>query len=353
MANSGHRTSLSIAIPSNRPLARSGQGIESAVSLCKNYGVELAVSDNSGEEEKKKHFENLITGDGLIYKPSPPCPMIENWFKAMNASEGDFVLMMGDDDRVMALGDLPDTGIMADDIVSIRPNVIAHHDKKGIVQVNSNEINAQSPMERIMDNLRAGEGLNMALCSFWRRDVFKPMMELHYDHHPTRGIYCDWAWVNALVSSGRVMRAPTMFYFYDVHNWTGNAEAVYKQTEKAFTSCGLPEGSAAYHRLFNAIDSFIYIARSFSPLSAIDKIQTAVICLNLYLMPFAAKITADTLHANSQEIYNIAKMISGQKDIHIIFDLIARLLAAIQPGLDTSYKAFYKKAVGATWGQVE
>lgn len=341
---------FSIGMPSNRPLATSKSAIESAHAFCQRNGYNLVISDNSGDAEKAAFLRGLMTGPGMHHIDSKPCGMMDNWFQAFHATTGEFVLMMGDDDTVFAFETAPAFDKLPADVVAVRPAVMGYSEKGGIIRVNTHDNPEENPMQRVMHNLTTAQGANLALFSFWRRDVIEPVMNLWYGPHPTKGTYCDWAIVNALTSSGRTLRHPSGTYFYNLQNWMGSNQQIQEQIEKAFTKTGLPAGSSHYDRLLNAVDSFIFINRKMSPVAERERFIAAVLTLQLYIKSQLDKPDLGARHANAARIDPLVEKLRGLDDIPQIFAMLAIILDEIQPGLAARYDHFHKEATGYAWG---
>lgn len=344
---------LSIGIPSNRKLAACEDSIRSAVELCRRHNIGLYISDNAGDAQKTAALSEIVQGDGLRYVSRAPCGMIENWFDAFNGTDGDFVLMMGDDDKVFSYGTMIDVSAVADDVAGVRPAIMAYLEPRGITSINFSEIRRDKPMERIVEHLKTSNGANLGICSFWRRDILKSIMELHFYAHPTKGTYCDWSLMNGLVSSGKVVKNPMMCYFYDVHNWMGDAVFVQKQVERAFESSGLPGSAAAYATVLNALDSFIYVARKDSPLSREDRVSAGLFCLTMLLENFSQHIPATSAHPNAGALNTLAHKLIGNRNAASLFDIALGIVASLQDGLDIKYKTFFEQATGYAYGHIE
>lgn len=343
---------LCIGIPSNRPLAVCEATIQSAVDYCRSQGVRLYVSDNSGDDQKEARLREIVNGEGLTYVRQPPCGMMENWFAAFNGTEGDYVLMMGDDDRLMSLGSSVDDRHLAADVAGIRPTVLAYHDPRGITNINFAGINSDKPIERIVEHIKSSNGVNIGIFSYWRRDIFKSIMELHFLSHPTKGTYSDWALMNGLVSSGKVIKAPMSCYFYDIKNWAGDADFVRRQVERAFEASGLPGSAAAYATVLNALDSFIYVARKDSPLSKEDRVSAGLFCLTMLLENFSQRIPAETAHPNAKAISALAHKLIGNRNAASLFDIALGIVSELQDGLGEKYKTFFEQATGYAYGHI-
>ncbi|HEX2751869.1 MAG TPA: hypothetical protein VHP34_01935 [Alphaproteobacteria bacterium] len=344
---------LCIGIPSHRPLAACEATIKSAVDYCLEQNVRLFVSDNSGDDEKEARLKEIVSGNGLTYARRPPCDMMENWFAAFNGTEGDYVLMMGDDDRLMSLGAAQDIRGIPSDVAGIRPTILAYLEPRGITNINLAGIQSEKPAERIVEHIKTSNGANIGIFSFWRRDIFKSIMELHFLAHPTKGTYSDWSLMNGLVSSGRVTKLPMSCYFYDMKNWMGDAVFVQKQVERAFEASGLPGSAAAYATVLNALDSFIYVARKDSPLSKEDRVSTGLFCLTMLLENFSQRIPAAATHPNAKAINALAHKLIGNRNAAALFDIAIGIVSELQDGLDKKYKSFFEQATGYAYGRIE
>lgn len=262
---------LSIAIPSNRSFGESFNAIDSAELYCENK-VNLSISDNSGDINKKNAYQNKT-----FVNNSEPCAMIENFYKAFNKTTGDFVLLMNDDDRIMSLNE---TDLEIDNnVAGIHPATLAFTEKNGLLRAESMRYDSTTARDRIKTHINNSNGANMVFFSFWRRDILKSIMDLWFLHHPTKATYCDWAVSNALLSSGKVLQDTSTVYFKDIENWYGDADFVRQQTEKAFLNSGLPIEAVYYQVLLRNIDSFIFIMRRDSPIAYSEKLEAALYCL--------------------------------------------------------------------------
>lgn len=340
---------LSIGIPSNRPLARSRDSIASALDFCLRNGYNLVVSDNSGDAEKRAWLQEIMRGEQLVHIDSQPCEMMDNWFQAFHATTGDFVLMMGDDDTIFGYDVAPAFDDIPADVVGIRPTVAGYGQAEGILRMYNNAITANTGAERVLEYLKSANGANLGIFTFWRRDVFEPIMNMWLKNHPTKSTYCDWAVMAALSSCGKVLRHPTGCYFYNLQNWLGDAAFVSAQVEKAYAKGGLPAGTVAYERVLNAIDSFIFINREASPLPYEERFIAAAFTMDLYLKPYRENLPVASRHANAAEINRISQKLVGEDDIPTILNILLEIMDAIQPGLAQRYRDFNTVATGRAW----
>lgn len=345
---------LAVAIPSNRALDISRRSLESAVNFCRDSDYRLVISDNSGDAAKAAHLRAVMTDDNLVYIEKEPCDVLENWATAFEATEGtDFVLLMGDDDMLFRYGPSPSFDDIPDDVVGIRPAIFGYADLKGIICVNGSAIDSKNPSERIMEHLEASKGANIGIFTFWRRDIYKSITALWNGPHPTRGAYADWAAMNGFVSSGRVVGDPGSSYFYNFQNWAGSAEMIREQVERAYSRVGLPQGTSAYARIFDAVDSYIFINRADSPLSPQERFLAGIFCLDIYLKNYLKNIPRNTAHRNSAQIEKISQKLVGNESVSSIFSVFSEIFEAIRPGLGKAYQSFYAEATGGEWGVFE
>lgn len=345
------RSILSIGILSNRNFAASHEAIESAIHFCRKNKYQLVVSDNSGDAEKETKLRALMQEENLRYIKSPACTMTENWFNTFNGTDGDFVLIMGDDDRIFSFGESPAFTDLPKNVVGIRPNLVGYTEPAGISRLNFSPIQSPSAPDRIVEHLKTSNGANMGIFTFWRREIYKSIMDLWFLHYPTKGTYSDWAVMNGLVSSGNVILDPMSCYFYNLQNWVGDAAFIQSQIEKAFIVSGLPAGASDYAIFFNAIDSFIFINRADSPLSAEERLPSAMFCLDLCLKQYIQNLPQNSKHVSGMKILKLSQKLAETDSLPKLFQLILDIIATIQPGLEDRYKTFYEKAIGKSWGE--
>lgn len=342
---------LAIGMPSNRHWAESRDAIESALHYCSRNNYLLVVSDNSGDAEKAAACRALMTQENFKYIESKPCGMMENWYQVFDATQdADFVLIMGDDDTIFSFAPMAPIENLGSDVMGVKPDVFSFSLPTGITKLHNGAMLGATGVERINQNLQFSAGSNIAFFTFWRRDLYKSIMSLWHGPHPTRGLYCDWAVIHAMMSSGKVLRLPTSCYYYNLQNWAGTQSQIDEQVERAYVKSGLPAGSSAYHGLFNAVDSFIFINRQDSPLAAQERLLSAIHAFNLYYQGYSQTPPAVSAHANAAAIFSLSQKLNGLDDVPQIFAVIADIFEAIQQGLGEKYKFFYEAAIGKPWG---
>ena len=159
--------------------------------------------------------------------------------------------------------------------------------------------------------------------------------------------------MNGFVSSGRVVSDPGSSYFYNLQNWSGSAKDIAEQVERAYMRTGLPQGASAYARIFDAMDSFIFITRKDSPVPAQERFVTGAFCLDLYIKNYLKNLPRNTAHSNSARIEQISQKLAGNDSIPSIFAVCFEIFEAVKPGLGKAYQSFYAEATGGEWGVFE
>jgi glycosyltransferase involved in cell wall biosynthesis len=73
-------------------------------SIVRQEGVdfELVVSDNASDDESRDIIEHFASRPEVVYlRQATALPVAENWQAALDASTGDYILLMGDDDVLL------------------------------------------------------------------------------------------------------------------------------------------------------------------------------------------------------------------------------------------------------------
>lgn len=291
----------SIAMPSYRSYALSHGAIYAAENFKLLIECDLFISDNSGDASKS----------GPYTTKTLPCSRTENFLNAFNGTTGNFVLLMNDDDRILSIADV-DIDIPSD-VVGIQPTVEMFSPSAGILKISSMYNVEAIAQDRLIEWTKSSGGTCHAFFSFWRRDILGSLLDLWANHHPTKGGYLDWAITNGLISSGKVIRDPSVIYFKDISNWVGDDTAVKKERSRIYAECGY-EGLAEHEQIMIAIDSFIFVNRKDSPVAPDERLKAALTCLFPYTFP------------QVEEVLNK-------------FDLMDK------------YREFYLYAIGKPWGE--
>ncbi len=260
---------LSIAMPSHRNYRDSYDSIYAAEQWCANTPKRnIFLSDNSGDDSKKRAYGRDV----------PPCSMMDNFLHAFNRTDGNYVLLMQDDDKIFSLSD--GNINVTKDVVGIIPHIQAFTPDMGVIKAYSIPNPHETATQRVQEYAYNNGGSNLALFGFWRRDVLGSLLRL-WAQHPLQPAYGDWAIVYALMSSGKVMRDPSTVYFKNISNWAGTAEEVSEEKGKLFRASGV-EHMLPYITLLQAIDSFIFIMRKDSPIPYLERYGAATTCLSPY-----------------------------------------------------------------------
>jgi hypothetical protein len=272
-------TTLSICIPSHASLEASKPSVESALTLLNHHDVEIIVSDNSGDVDKATYFGSINRAGFRYCKSSYKDPM-RNWQNAMENSRGRYVLMLGDDDLVIALPRLRiPTG--HDDAIGFRPAHAMYALGQGVSRPTFFDISESRPINRIKNFLVNNGGSAVTLYSAIRRDWWRDMFEEYLANHPTRAMFTDWPMTYSLVSAGKLPAEGNLLYLYNSANW-GTAELISKNTRKQIEDIGLPSDALEIQNAFLAVDSFVAVCRKSLALSTDEKLEAGFYLSTLY-----------------------------------------------------------------------
>jgi len=86
------------------PTRNGGKFLENCIStiLDQSYrDLELIVSDNANTDNTKEVLASISDLRLKVIRTEEPVSVTENWNRALNASSGDYILMMGDDDCLL------------------------------------------------------------------------------------------------------------------------------------------------------------------------------------------------------------------------------------------------------------
>ena len=343
---------LTICIPTNRKLKASEASIKSAIGFCENNYSNLIISDNSNDDKKR---------DMLLQKKLPflksffdgPKIAIENWLNAVKYSESLYTLILSDDDLIYNIEELDYSfkDAKKSNIIGIKPIISCWNKEVGIYKSNTFHINEEDPLERILSYRKNYGGDNTTMYSFFDTNILKDLLSV-FLYHPTRGGYTDWAFVHALVSSGKILHDCSKLLIYKNNNWFGDKEYINAQEVNLFKSAGLSERGILFSMLFRAIDVFILILRESSPINRQILIVTAKNSFNFYVKIFLGFFIRNKKLFLSKEIREIEKMNSEdilEKNLEIILNIIS----VFKLDLADKYKNFYYKSIGQEWGNIK
>jgi hypothetical protein len=275
---------LSIYIPSHGTYQASLQTLEECYALSRREGVEVVVSDNSGDP-LKSHAWLQKCDESFKYLVSPFQDNGANARNAFNATSGQWICFVSDDDQIVALqgfnvNDLADT----EGVVGYCPTMALHSEEHGIYRISNMSLSQSTPIERVRHYFETNGGANTTLFSCFRRDVMADLVR-DVELHPTGGGYFDWAIVLAMASSGLLIHHPKLLYIYNNRNWLTVAQ-IEKNTRRVFSEVGMADENSQILSAHLALDSFTLINRSSPNLTAADKLIAGEFALNSYFLSF-------------------------------------------------------------------
>jgi hypothetical protein len=162
-------------MPSNRPLDESRSSIEDMSLLSRLYDVESILFDNSLDLKKSKFVEKKLFVS--LYNKNSPIIGTENWESCISAANQDFILMMGDDDRVNFLSNpFPVLNDLPDSYIGVRPLFMPFSKKSGVISVDSFSIEAETAKDRLSHYFSINGGKNLSFYSIYKRSIFADLM---------------------------------------------------------------------------------------------------------------------------------------------------------------------------------
>ncbi|MCV9960857.1 hypothetical protein OIU34_02995 [Pararhizobium sp. BT-229] len=336
---------LSICMPSNRPLVRSGNSIRSALAYAERTGALLIVSDNSRDPEKRAYLQNL--SPNLVYHDSPSDDASGNWLEVLSLVDTPFLLPMGDDDELhFAEGQVSvDLASLPTDVVGVRPQTQIWMADNGICRTECFTIDETSPGERLLEFARKVMGNNTIYYSIYRSDVFLPLLRFFTEAHPTRGGYCDWSLSFALLTAGRVVHDPSLIYRYDLGAWA-TADGIAEASSNLYEKSGLPAGAEKFASLLRFLDVHVFTLRRSLPLTSAERGQVLLMNGRLAMAAFLRNVQANAEDYDEVVRY-LAELIEQERDIQSIFHLAVLLADCVKPGLKDGYVRFFQSAQAA------
>jgi len=256
-------TQLSIVMPSNRNLKASKDAIESALRFAAKTGCRFILSDNSGDADKRRYFEHR--SPNMTYVVPPNDDALLNQMSALSHVVTPFLIPMGDDDEIYLLdGWHPmDLANVPSDVIGIRPRTLIWTIDNGVRQKERFEISSLDAGERLLEYNAKARGNNSIYYSIYRTDVFRGLLKLFAEHHPTCGSYCDWAITFTLVAAGRINLDPSIIYRYDLGRWAEKQSSV-ETKRNLFLRSGLPGDAEKFSALLRFLDVHCFSGKPIS-----------------------------------------------------------------------------------------
>jgi len=343
---------LTVCIPTNRDLNRSKQSIFSAISFSENNQSQLIISDNSKDKNKKKILQD-INLPFLKYVSDGPEIAIENWFNAVKNSQSEYTMILSDDDLIFNIQDekIDYKELKNNNILGIKPIISCWNREAGIYKNNDFNIEENDPLERMISYRKKSSGDNTTMYSFYDTSILKDLL-IVFMHHPTRGGYTDWAFMQALVSSGKILNDTSKLVVYKNENWFGDKKYIEDQEKKLFVNCGLSDRGHLFSMVFRAIDVFILVLRQSSPIKRLPLIQSAKEALLFYLELFLSLYDKNTNLFLAKERGAISK-INLDNNIKEILENILEIITVFDEKLKKKYEEFYFKSIDCDWGTIK
>lgn len=328
-----------IFIPSNRKLKESLEPIWSAIRYAQARGMSVVISDNSGDPEKREYFSAAPAH--VVYLPDGPATGSENALRAIDATDADFVTMLGDDDSIAtdAGHQAFDFSAVPDDVAGIKPRIEVVGADGEVISTNTFTIDATDPAARVIEHTRKMGGGNSSFYSFFRRDAFQSILEIFAKQHPTGAGTADFAMVYALVAGGRIIHDPSTVLRYNNANWDGQASA--EQSMKGiFSSAGLPEKAGLYLLLFHFLDAYVLMFRTSSHLPPVERYKAAYAVAMVFLKRLIYRIKESPFLYDdiSDLVAPLTEAVeSADPDLNRIFHVAGLIADRVKPGLKQQY----------------
>lgn len=325
----------SICIPSNRNLKLVQENIETTLHYVQSSNdIELVIADNSNDKSKESFLGNL-KNDKFNYLISEFKKPTDNFFHCLNESKGKFVSNIGDDDKIIRLGDKKFENI-SDDVVGFRPSFVVYTKDYGVINFSNFSIIENSALLRINEYFKKNGGNNNTLYSFFKKNIVLDVQKL-IQKHPFRNTgYFDWSIVLAYIAEGKIISDPSTVIFYDNTRWT-TTEQISSSITDLFINEDLNPKLADYLFMLLAIDSFILLARKNSRLDYQERFSTAFTIMNSYLDNFFKSI--NTIKFDATEINMINQMMS-YSDFNNKFRVFLKIIDYLSPGKSAAYEFF-------------
>lgn len=335
-------TRLSIFMPSNRSFKASRSAIESALRYAEKADCRFILSDNSGDPEKRRHFEHCSARMTYIVPPNDNALL--NHMMALAQVETPFLMPMGDDDEIYLLDGVPRTDLaeLPDDVIGLRPRTHIWTIVKGVLQTERFAISAVDAGERLREYNEKTRGNNSIYYSLYRTGPFRELSRLFVDHHPTRGGYCDWSLSFSLIACGRVLYDPATVYRYDLGRWaTGQGLADTKAL--LYRQVGLRDEAEHYTALLRFLDVDCFLQSDILPLTTPMRRSAKDMNARIALATFLRKVKAEP-QIYDADVPAIAEAIGRTSDLSAVFEQCLPLVERLSPGLGDRYVRFRQAA---------
>lgn len=335
-------TQLSIFMPSNRSFKTSRSAIESALRYAEKADCRFILSDNSGDPEKRRHFEHCSAR--MTYVVPPNNDALLNHMTALSRVETPFLMPMGDDDEIYLLDGEPRTDLteLPADVIALRPRTHIWTLEKGVIQAERFAISSLDAGERLREYNEKTRGNNSIYYSLFRTEPFRELSRLFVDHHPTRGGYCDWSLCFSLIASGRVLYDPAMVYRYDLGRWA-TAQGMAQTKALLYRQVGLRDEAEHYSALLRFLDVDCFLESDVLPLTVVMRRNAKAMNARIALGTFLRKVMAEP-QTYDADVRGIAEAIGQTTDLSAVFVQCLPLVDRLSPGLGDRYVRFRQAA---------
>jgi hypothetical protein len=156
--------------------------------------------------------------------------------------------------------------------------------------------------------------------------------------------------VLAYVADGELVGEHRMVYAYDESKWS-NRERSGNSLLAAFKATGLGPHTADLLWFLVAVDAFIFIARSTSPLGRVEALDAGIAGFSFYMELFLKGYETTHARFTEHERQQIARF-GSVSDARSALDVSIGILDAHDIELGQKYRAFYHTALDQPWGEL-
>lgn len=343
--------SHTICIPSHKNFDESIDSINSAIVFARQTNSKIILSDNSDCQIKLNYFaKNKI--DNLLYQNTSGFDLAKNWYSTVENVSTEFLSILSDDDLILNISNNSiDYSNVDPSVVAIRPSVNYWATDVGIYNSSNFSITDANAKSRLINYMNVSNSHNSTLFSAFRTELITPLYKLWNDHHPTRSGYTDWSLVFALVSSGKLIIDPNYSLTYKNTNWYGTHEFINQNIINLFIQADLPEKTAILLPLIKALDSFIFIMRSFSPLEFSEKIEAASYILLLYINTFL-NLDNSNLNSFTEKEKSLFNELSRCTTVTSALNKTLQIISLQRDDLNFKYSSFYYHSTQQEFGSL-
>lgn len=340
---------LSVCIPSNRNFLESKESISSGIGFCEATKSELIVSDNSDDSLKVEFWGKLNLNNTKFIKSKNNIKWSDNWLNGIKNCTGLFTSIVSDDDLILNLGQSTlNYYELKEDVVAVKPIISMWNNVAGIYKKNDFGIEGATASDRIIQYIKLADGNNTTYFSFFKTNELKNIYSL-LRSHPTKGGYIDWSITLSLIASGKIIVDKTKLLIYKNTNWHGDHSHINNKIDDLFVKCGLNNNSKRFERIFAGLDCFILVMRKNSNLNYQEKLDAAVLLLELYIN-FFKEYYNENIDTFSSEENNIINNLNNAKNIKQKLECCLNIVSNSNPFLEKKYREFYLISINKEWG---